>query len=197
MTPKTILDREYFTNFDSIFVGSDFSCLLDFLPCYFHTKMFPMTQNKEIYQTMYINKDMLSKFDVFPVIKYSGNVRFSVYFALRRITESSDVRNGNYYNITTTALDFTDYSTITFRTKLSNALNQYPNDTFILIFKLYFTASTSFSGDDDFGEFLVYFSPVDSDVSESNMPNVTSGKYKQTSKIDVKHISNMILIIYH
>lgn len=192
MTPKTILDREYFTNFDSIFVGSDFSCLLDFLPCYFHTKMFPMTQSKQIYQTMYINKDMLSKFDVFPVINYGGNVNFSVSYALRRITESSNVRYDNYYNTTTGGTEFTSFTTITFYDDISSTLNQYPTDTFILIFKLNFYNSTSFSGDNDFGEFLVFFSPVDSSVSKSNIPNVVTGQYKQTSKIDVKHISNMI-----
>lgn len=193
MIPKTILDRQYYTNFDSMFVGNDYSCLLDFLPCYFHTKMFPMTQNKEIYQTMYIDKNMLSKFDVFPVINYGGNVSFSVSYALRRITTSSNVGIDAFYNTTSGGTEFVTYNADSFYNDISNTLNQYPMSTFILMFKLNFTNSTSFSGDNDFGEFLVYFSPVDSTVSKSNMPNVVSGQYKETSKIDVKHISNMIL----
>lgn len=195
MIPKTILDRRYYTNFDNYFIGEDYSCLLDFLPCYFHTKMFPIPLNKVVYQSMYINKDMATKFEINPVINYGGTVSFSVSYSIRRITQESNVENGVFYNTTSDNSNFVSYNNdfTTFKNNILQVVNQYPTSTFIIIFKLTFSGSSTFTGDDNFGEFLVYFAPFDSSFTQYDMPNVVSGKYRAyTSKIDTAHISNMI-----
>lgn len=195
MIPKTILDRRYYTNFDNYFIGEDYSCLLDFLPCYFHTKMFPIPSNKVVYQSMYINKDMATKFEINPVINYGGTVSFSVSYSIRRVTQESNVENGVFYNTTSGDTDFVSYNNdfTAFKNNILQVVNQYPTSTFIIIFKLTFSGSSTFTGDDNFGEFLVYFAPFDSSFTQYDMPNVVSGKYRvYTSKIDTAHISNMI-----